>query len=133
MSGHACPAVSVVAHAHGGVLCCACSDLTENGVRWGDGTAALAAALQHLTGLSKLDLQGCRLRSDGMAALAPALQQLTGVRELWVGSGWDIPLLPSSQLKQPCGCTTSASVQACWVAVAEKKQGAGQRTAQCHW
>ncbi len=52
-----------------------------------DGAAALAPALQLLTGLTRLDLASNRrsmnpIGPDGMAALAPALQQLTGLQQL---------------------------------------------------
>jgi hypothetical protein len=47
-----------------------------------EAAAALAPALQRLTWLCSLNLQGGDLGPDGVAALAPALQQLTGLRQL---------------------------------------------------
>ncbi len=58
-----------------------CSGLNRNELK-AKGFAALAPALQHLTGLTHLQIRMNCLDHAGMAALAPSLQQLTALQYL---------------------------------------------------
>ncbi len=78
--------LSLLPHRQRQELCRVCRTLGHN--RLGaEGAAALAPALQQLTGLSQLRLHFNYLGPFGMAALAPALEQLTGLQMLCVGVG----------------------------------------------